>query len=254
MSEANANSTSAPSKYTCILLTSDREHLSSAAETFARKLFDVKHVSRYPRDARHLAAEVTDLTRGGEIDFLFNYLSPVIVPERILQSITRAAVNFHPAPPEWPGVGSASFALFEGDESFGVTAHVMTAKVDSGPIVRTLRFPVLADDDCESLFQRSLNFSLFLFYDVLVHVAQTGQATLCDESWKRGAVRRAEFERWMRVMPSDSADEVRRKVRALRHSVLPGPYVEVAGMKFHLPAGAPLPRALAPKVAQGKAA
>src|SRR6187455_2216083 len=104
------------SKFSCILLISDREHLSSAAETFARKLFDVKHVSRYPRDAKHLAAEVTDLTRGGEIDFLFNYLSPVIVPERILQSIKRAAVNFHPAPPEWPGIGSASYALFEGDE------------------------------------------------------------------------------------------------------------------------------------------
>ena len=243
------------SKFSCILLTSDREHLSSAAETFARKLFDVKHVSRYPRDAKHLAAEVTDLTRGGEIDFLFNYLSPVIVPERILQSIKRAAVNFHPAPPEWPGIGSASYALFEGDETFGVTAHLMTSKVDSGPIARTLRFPIVPDDDCESLFQRALNFSLFLFYDVLATVAQTGTASANDERWKRDAIRRAEFEKWMRISPSDSAEDVRRKVRALHHSTLPGPYVEVAGMRFHLPAGAPLPRAIATsKHAQTKAA
>jgi len=242
------------SKFSCILLTSDREHLSSAAETFARKLFDVKHVSRYPRDAKHLAAEVTDLTRGGEVDFLFNYLSPVIVPERILQSIKRAAVNFHPAPPEWPGIGSASYALFEGDETFGVTAHLMTSKVDSGPIVRSMRFPIVPDDDCESLFQRALNFSLFLFYDLLATVAQIGTATANDEQWKRDAIRRAEFEKWMRISPSDSAEEVRRKVRALHHSTLPGPYVEVAGMRFHLPAGAPRPRAIATKHTQPKAA
>jgi len=250
MSDPSASS----SKFSCILLTSDREHLSSAAETFARKLFDVKHVSRYPRDAKHLAAEVTDLTRGGEVDFLFNYLSPVIVPERILQSIKRAAVNFHPAPPEWPGIGSASYALFEGDETFGVTAHLMTSKVDSGPIVRSMRFPIVPDDDCESLFQRALNFSLLLFYDVLATVAQIGTATANDEQWKRDAIRRAEFEKWMRISPSDSAEEVRRKVRALHHSTLPGPYVEVAGMRFHLPAGAPRPRAIATKHTQPKAA
>ena len=251
MSEMNAGTTS--SKYNCILLTSDHEHLASSAERFARKLFDVRHVSRYPRDARHLAAEVTDLTRQGQIDFLFNYLSPVIVPERILQSIRCSAINFHPAPSDWPGIGSASYALYEGDETFGVTAHVMTAKVDSGPIVRSLRFPIVPEDDCESLWNRALNFSLFLFYDVLAHAARTGDAQPTGEAWKRPAVRRAEFEKWMRIVPSDSPDEIRRKVRALSHSRLPGPYVEVAGMKFHLPAGAPLPRAIT-KGAQVKAA
>jgi methionyl-tRNA formyltransferase len=175
------------------------------------------------------------------------------VPERILQSIKRSAINFHPAPPDWPGIGSASYALYEGDETFGVTAHVMTAKVDSGPIVRSLRFPIVPEDDCESLWNRALNFSLFLFYDVLAHVARVGDAQPTGEAWRRSAIRRADFEKWMRIVPSDSPEEVRRKVRALSHSRLPGPYVEVAGMKFHLPAGAPLPRAVT-KVAQTKAA
>jgi methionyl-tRNA formyltransferase len=251
MTEMNiGNSTQ---KYTCILLSGDHDHLASSAERFARKLFDVKHVSRYPRDAKHLAADVTDLTRQGQVDFLFNYLCPVIVPERILQSIKRSAINFHPAPPDWPGIGSASYALYEGDETFGVTAHVMTAKVDSGPIVRSLRFPIVPEDDCESLWNRALNFSLFLFYDVLAHVARVGDAQPTGEAWRRSAIRRADFEKWMRIVPSDSPEEVRRKVRALSHSRLPGPYVEVAGMKFHLPAGAPLPRAVT-KVAQTKAA
>lgn len=241
------------SKYNCILLMGDHEHLSASAEVFARKLFEVKHLSRYPRDAKYLAAEVTDLTRTGEIDFLFNYLSPVIVPERILQSIRRAAINFHPAPPEWPGIGSASYALYEGNETFGVTAHLMTGKVDCGPIVRSMRFGIVAEDDCESLWARALNFSLFLLYDVLGHVARTGEAQPSGESWKRSAIRRADFEKWMRVVPSDSPEDIRRKVRALRHSSLPGPYVEVAGMKFHLPADAPLPRAVT-KFVQGKAA
>jgi methionyl-tRNA formyltransferase len=226
-----------------ILLTSDLEQLSAAAEQFARRLFDVRHVSRYFRDAKELAPEVEQIvqSRAERIDYLFNFLSPVIVPKEMLRAIRKSAINFHPAPPKWPGVGSASFALYEGDEVFGATAHAMTAKVDAGAILRAIRFPILAEDDCQSLFGRALEFALLLFYDVLTELARGGKIDPSGETWERPAVTRAQFDRWMRVSLDDEPEEIVRKARALNHPRLPGPYVELAGMRFYLPAGASVP-------------
>jgi len=223
------------SSQSCILLTSDNEQLASSAEAFARSLFDVRHVSRHNRNQKALPPEVVDLIDRSEIDFLFNFLSPMIIPGNILRAVKRAAVNFHPAPPEWPGVGSASYALYENDQSFGVTAHVMTEKIDAGPIVRVVRFPIFPADTCDRLFDRALNYTLILFYEVLAEIVHSGAVPSSGEAWKRKALTRAQFEKWITLSPQDPLEEVQRKARAIRHSRFPGPYIEVAGLRFELP-------------------
>ena len=169
------------------------------------------------------------------VDFLFNYLSPIILPPGVLGALRRASVNFHPAPPEWPGVGSASYALYAGDAAFGATAHLMTEKPDAGAILRVRRFPVAPDDTCERLFDRALAETLVLFKELLPEIARTGQPVPNGEAWARKAITRAQFERWMTLPPDAPPEEVRRKVRALRHSRFPGPFVELAGVRFALP-------------------
>jgi hypothetical protein len=94
---------------------------------------------------------------------------------------------------------------------------------------------VLANDTCESLFARALDHSLIQFYDVLYAIAMEGSIEPAGETWARPAISRAEFERWMTLTPDDSPDELRRKVRALRHSKFPGPFFAVDGLRFQLP-------------------
>jgi len=172
----------------------------------------------------------------GPVDFILNLLSPVIVPPAVLKAARIAAVNFHPAPPKWPGVGSASFALYEGDAEFGVTAHLMAERVDSGAILKVIRFPILATDDCQSLWERALHHSLLLFCDVAHQLAREGHVAPCGDRWERPPVTRKQFERWM-TLPADApADEIRRKVRALRHPKFPGPFIEIGGVRVPHPA------------------
>jgi len=224
-----------PAPYSCVLLTSDHEHLAHSAQRFAEGLFDVRFVSRQSRAQKTLPAECTRVLLEQRVDFLFNFLSPVILPAALLAGARKAAINFHPAPPEWPGIGSASFALFEDATQFGATAHVMTAQVDAGTILRVQRFPIAADDTCEHLFARSLDCSLELFRSLLADLAATGQVTPCGETWGRKAVTRKQFETWMTVAPTDPVELIRRKERALRHSRFPGPFMQVAGLRFELP-------------------
>ncbi len=222
--------TEAP-RYTCVLVSTDRTDLADAAEACARACFDVRHVSRHPRREREFPAAAAEAVAGGGIDVLLNYLAPMIVPGRVLQSVRREALNFHPAPPAWPGIGSASYALYHGDRTFGATVHRMTATIDAGEIVRVARFPIEALDTCESLFARALDMTRELFSDVCDELARAGQLVPSGDRWERPAITRREFEQWMTLSADDPADEIARKVRALRHPHLPGPFFEIDGVR-----------------------
>ena len=66
---------------------------------------------------------------------LLAFTTGVIVPGSILAALGHGAYNFHPGPPQYPGWAPAHFALYEGSRMFGVTAHAMAERVDSGPII-----------------------------------------------------------------------------------------------------------------------
>jgi len=215
-------------KFTCVLLGADDAYLAQAAESFAGTWFDVRHSSRYGRREKKLTPDAYAATGSGAVDFLFSFLCPVIIPEPLLRAARIAPINFHPAPPRYPGVGSASYAIYQEDAAFGVTAHVMAPVVDSGMIIRTLEFPISQGDTCETLFNRAKNYSLFLFYEVLAELAGTGKVVGSGEKWLGKAITRKDFEKWMTVSPEDPAKEIERKIRALRHSRFFAPYVKYA--------------------------
>ena len=217
-----------------MLLMADRADLADAAEAFARERFDVRHASRHARNERKFPQAAAAEIARDNVDLLLNYLSPMYVPNVVLRDVQREAINFHPAPPAWPGVGSASYALYRGDPTFGVTAHRMTAKIDGGEIVRVERFPVLSDDTCDTLFSRALRATLDLFCKVCQDLAVVGHVAPTGDRWEREAVTRAEFENWMTLSPADPPDEIARKVQALRHPRFPGPFFEIDGVRVEV--------------------
>ena len=75
---------------------------------------------------------------------LIGFGTPVIVPARVLHRLGYGAYNFHPGPPHYPGWAPSHFAVYDRNTRFGVTAHVMLEKVDSGPIVAIDLFDVPA--------------------------------------------------------------------------------------------------------------
>ncbi|MEM9809753.1 MAG: formyltransferase family protein [Pseudomonadota bacterium] len=72
---------------------------------------------------------------GAERTRLISFLTEVIVPQSILERLGPTPYNIHPGSPDYPGAHGLSFAIFEGARKFGVTAHEMTARVDTGAIV-----------------------------------------------------------------------------------------------------------------------
>jgi methionyl-tRNA formyltransferase len=73
---------------------------------------------------------------------LVAFVTPEIVSKGILEKLGYGAVNFHPAPPDYPGWAPSHFALYERATEFGATVHLMVEKVDAGPIIDVARFPI----------------------------------------------------------------------------------------------------------------
>ncbi len=57
----------------------------------------------------------------------------LIVPERTLR-LFDGMVNFHAAPPTYPGRDPHHWASYDGATIYGATAHFMWSSVDAGPI------------------------------------------------------------------------------------------------------------------------
>ncbi len=98
---------------------------------------------------------------------LISFGTGVIVPEKILKKFHRA-YNFHPAPPEYPGLDPHFFAVFDRVTTYGTTCHIMTEKVDSGPIVAVKRFPVEGSPHAMKLLDMTLNHT----FEMINHVFQ----------------------------------------------------------------------------------
>jgi methionyl-tRNA formyltransferase len=192
----------------------------------------VRLVSRHPWDNARINDDILSALDSRDVEYLFSFLCPVIVPGYMLQMVRKACVNIHPAPPEYPGVGSASRALYDQQSQYGVTAHLMDEKVDAGRILKVRRFPILQSDTCETLDHRARLQALGLLEEVMDHCSRREDFGDCAETWTGAAMTRKQFEKWMTVSIDASEDEVRKKVRALSHSTLLGPYVVVHGHRF----------------------
>ncbi|MFC1521687.1 formyltransferase family protein [Elusimicrobiota bacterium] len=165
-------------------------------------------------------------------DFIVSYISPWIIPLEMLGKARIDTVNFHPGPPEYPGIGCTNFALYHGEEMFGVTAHRMEARVDTGDICEVLRFPICADDSAYSLTERCYLHIEQLFRSVISHIADVGHLPFCGEKWRRKPYKRAELNALCRITADMSSDEVKRRVRATAYPDMPGPFMDLYGHRF----------------------
>ena len=179
-----------------------------------------------------LNTPMPDAARGWSGDFILSFLSPWIVPRDLLQRARVAAINFHPGPPEYPGIGCYNFALYDGVPRYGVTCHHMEPSVDRGRLVAVSRFEVRADDSVETLKERSMVAMLDLFKEIIDLMARGADLPVSDEHWTRTPYTRRELNELGRIEPGMSPDEVRRRVRAMAYPGAPGAFVEVGGVRF----------------------
>lgn len=164
-------------------------------------------------------------------DYIISYLSRWVVRAELLQRARRAAINFHPASPDFPGIGCNNFALYEDAKEYGATCHHMAPKVDTGPIIAVKRFPVYPEDGVDEILKRTYEHQIVLFFEIMGLLAEGKALPVSDETWTRPPFTRVEFDKLFVIQPDMSKDEITRRIRAISYKHWQ-PYVEIQGYRF----------------------
>ena len=218
-----------------LLLTKDN-YWTSLAENFLKLLFGESSVKAYRSNEKYKKIPSEVLEEEG--DLLVSFLSPWIVPESLLRKF-KIAINFHPGPPEYPGIGCYNFALYEDAKEYGVTCHFMSPEVDSGSIMNVIRFPIYPEDVPETLQERSMVYMLILFYDIISKIYRGEALVPSGEKWLRKPFTRKELNELCRIDPVNMCvEEIKCRIRATIHSnVKYGPFIEIGNYRFYLDSG-----------------
>jgi len=163
---------------------------------------------------------------------LVSYISPWIIPEEALNQTKLWNINFHPGPPNHPGIGCINFAIYNREKQYGVTAHLMHKKVDRGKIIGVKKFPIIEKETIYSLTLKSYGYLLVLFYEIFDHIIKYKVLPECRENWIREPYTRKQLEELCKITPNMSKEEVERRVRATQFPRMPGAYIELYGYKF----------------------
>lgn len=166
-------------------------------------------------------------------EYIISYLSRWIVPEYLLRKAKRAAINFHPAPPNYPGIGCINFALYEEAKEYGVTCHHMEPRVDIGKIIAVERFPVFPTDTVASLLSRTYDCQLVLFYKIMNVILKGGELPISKELWTRRPFTRKEFNKLGQITPDMGKEEIAKRVRAINFDIWK-PIIKLQGFVFEL--------------------
>ena len=147
-----------------------------------------------------------------------------LIKPHVLARLPMVNVHFSLLP-RWRGAAPLERAILAGDEETGVSIMRLDAGLDTGPVFRTVRTPIGADETAGSLTDRLVTLGIPALLDVLDHldaaapVAQEGEPTYAEK------LTVDEFH----LDPARSADELARVVRA--GNPRPGAWLHVDGKR-----------------------
>ena len=109
-----------------------------------------------------------DWIRDRNVDVLLNVSSLYVVHPAVVAAPRIGSFNLHPGPlPEYAGLNTPSWAIYNGESSFGVTLHWMDAGIDTGPVAFSKTFPIDEADSGLTLSAKCVRHGVDLISEVL---------------------------------------------------------------------------------------
>jgi methionyl-tRNA formyltransferase len=112
--------------------------------------------------------EFAQKANAAQIDIILNVHSLYIIHEKVLQAALIGAFNTHPGPlPRYAGLNTVSWAIYQGENTYGATVHWMVPKIDAGDIAYQSMFPIHENDTPLSLTHKCVRAIIPLVFRLL---------------------------------------------------------------------------------------
>ena len=142
-----------------------------------------------------------------------SYLSPKIIPKKILNKTKKYNINFHPALPRYPGFGGFNFAIFNKDKFYGCTAHLMNEKVDSGKIIGIKEFKLNKNETVKSLSLKTYK-SMFHLFKKVINDLQNNKIKFKKISWSKTKYTKKKLDKLSTIKIKMSEKRINKIIRS----------------------------------------
>ena len=192
------------------------------------------HFKNYRLVMLNRGEKLSEVDENWSGDYIISYLSPAILSKKLIDNVRVAALNFHPGPPEYPGIGCTNFAVYDEVREYGVTCHHMKESVDTGRIVFVERFKVYETDDVYAITNRCYAHLQSLFYHVIDLILHGKTMPVSTEKWTRKPYTRLELNNLAKLSLNMSQEEIKKRLKALEFPGAQGAYLPVSDLKLSL--------------------
>lgn len=206
------------------------------------EFFSKKIINELKKKSRYLKVVTTDrknvkINFNTKFDFIFLFRSHYILKKNILNNVNYGAINFHPGPPEYRGIGCVNYALYDNSKNYGATAHLVDEKIDHGKIINTKMFKIKKNDTVESLLQKTYNLQVKQAIQIIRSLSddpknlQKMVKKYRETKWSKKIKKRNFLNKFYEISKNVSRIEFKKKIRATVTKKFK-PYVMIHGVKF----------------------
>lgn len=168
-------------------------------------------------------------------NILVSFGSSIIVPADILAKFSGGAYNIHAASPDYPGRDPHHWAVYEEANNYGATAHIMTNKVDDGPIVDLELFDVCPNTRPEELLKRANEAAFTILSRIGPKLVQGEKLQpISGAQWGKNKRSRADFREMCNITPQLSLEEFEKRFNAFDGGKYNNLYIELHGKIFRI--------------------
>jgi len=160
-------------------------------------------------------------------DLVISFLFWKIIKKPLINFPNIGCINLHPAPlPDFRGFSPYCFAIYQNSPIWGVTAHFVDEKIDTGDIIQVNKFSINAKNETAfSLEQKSQIELLKLFEEIIDMSIKTNTLPRTKQS-KGKYFSKKDFEN-LRKIENNSEDEIEKKIRAFWYPPYEGAYTTI---------------------------
>lgn len=151
-------------------------------------------------------------------NWIICFKADLVLAHSVLERAKKGAINFHPSPPKYRGLGGYWWAINNGDKAFGVTVHHMDEHIDHGNIIKTDSFPIWSQDTDESLRHKAAIHSLMLLNEMLDAIVSETPLVSNGEQWEDHLYTAKELEQAQRTKSEQSKHQCKNEVAATRQT------------------------------------
>jgi methionyl-tRNA formyltransferase len=171
--------------------------------------------------------ETAEWMRGEGVDLLLNVHSLYLIVGEVVAAPRIGSFNLHPGPlPEYAGLNTPSWAIYNGEPRHGVTVHWMEPGVDTGAIAYESRFDLTESDTGLSVSARCVREGVPLIERLLETAAEDPAAIPAQpqDLSRRRYYKRAEVPDDGRIVWSRPAKRIVDLVRAADYFPFASPW------------------------------